>query len=118
MNEPAVGPARSAGTRTTFYHPLSGVAILGIDWVFFGLGWELGPVSMAIASVAAFLSCYAVVRRVQIRLGGDDPKRARWKALIGAVAAGVPFAIGGTLLGGLILILSGLKTLPALGRRS
>jgi len=103
--------------KRSFYHPLSGLAILGIDWVFWGLGWELGPVSMAAAVVASSVVSYAVVRRVQTR-SGDDPKRARIKALLGATAAGVPFAIGGTLLGGLILVLSGLKTVPALGRRS
>lgn len=103
--------------RRSFYHPLSGLAILGIDWVFWGLGWELGPVSCAVAVVAAFASSYAVVQRVQTRCG-DDPKRARLKALIGATAAGVPFAIGGTVLGGLILALSGLKAIPTIGRRS
>ncbi len=108
----------SGAPRRTFYHPLSGLAILGIDWAFFGLGWELGPLSLAVASVAAFVSCFAVVRRVQSRWGGDDPGRARLKALLGAAAAGVPFAIGGTVLGVLILALSGLKSLPALTRRS
>lgn len=106
-----------AAPKRTFYHPLSGLAILGIDWVFWGLGWELGPVSMAAAVVASSVASYAVVRRVQSR-AGDDPKRAQLKALIGATAAGVPFAVGGTLLGGLILVLSGLKTVPVLGRRS
>lgn len=108
----------SGEPQRTFYHPLSGLAILGIDWAFFGLGWELGPLSMVAASVAAFVSCFAVVRRVQSRWGGDDPDRARLKALLGAAAAGVPFAIGGTVLGVLILTLSGLKSLPAFGRRS
>lgn len=95
--------------RRSFYHPLSGLAILAIDWAFFGLEWELGPLTMALSSVAAFASCYLVVRRVQERWGGDQPKQAKIKALIGAAAAGVPFAVGGTVLGGLILALSGLK---------
>ena len=107
--------------RRTFYHPLSGLAILGIDWAFWILGGAeitvLGPVAVGLASATSFAACYAVVRRLQTR-HGDDPRRARIKALIGAAAAGVPFAIGGTVLGGLILVLSGLKALPALGRRS
>jgi hypothetical protein len=105
--------------RRSFYHPLSGVAILGIDWAFWALGGAelavLGPVAVGLASVTSFAACYAVVSRVQ-RRAGDDPQRARLKALIGATAAGVPFAIGGTVVGGLILILSGLKSLP-LSRR-
>jgi hypothetical protein len=108
MSEPA---------RRSFFHPLSGLAILGIDWAFFGLEWELGPVTVALASVAAAASCYAIVSRVQQRFGGDEPKQARVKAILGAAAAGVPFAIGGTVLGGLILALSGLKAIPSIVRR-
>lgn len=99
--------------RRTFYHPASGAAILGFDWLFFGLGWELGPVSMVLSCAAAFGATYFIVERVQRRWHGDEPKLARAKALFGAAAAGAPFAIGGTVVGGLILILSGLK--PGLG---
>jgi hypothetical protein len=96
--------------RRTFYHPVSGAAILGLDWLFFGLGWELGPVSLVLSCLAAFGSTYFVVERVQRRWHGDEPKIARAKALFGAAAAGAPFAIGGTIVGGLILVLSGLKS--------
>ncbi|MDE2140883.1 MAG: hypothetical protein KGJ84_00555 [Elusimicrobia bacterium] len=95
--------------KKTFFHPLSGVAILAIDWLFFGLEWELGPVSLVLSCLAAFGLCYAVVRRIQERWHGDDPRSARHKALFGAAAAGAPFAVGGTVVGGLILILSGLR---------
>lgn len=99
--------------RRTFYHPASGAAILGFDWLFFGLGWEFGPFSMALACAAAFGVTYFVVERVQTRWHGDEPKIARAKALFGAAAAGAPFAITGTVVGGLILVLSGLK--PGVG---
>jgi hypothetical protein len=95
--------------RRTFFHPASGLAILAIDWLFFGLEWELGPVSLVLSCLASFGLCYAAVKRIQERWHGDDPRLARNKALFGAAAAGAPFAIGGTLLGGLILVLSGLK---------
>lgn len=98
-----------APERRTFFHPASGAAILAIDWLFFGLEWELGPVSMALGCLASFGLCYAVVNRIQTRWHGDAPKVARAKALMGATAAGVPFAVGGTIVGGLILALSGLK---------
>jgi hypothetical protein len=104
--------------RPTFYHPASGAAILGFDWLFFGLGWELGPVSLVLSCVAAFGATYVVVERVQRRWRGDEPRVARAKALFGAAAAGAPFAIGGTVVGGLILILSGLKSAGGLLRRS
>jgi hypothetical protein len=64
---------------------------------------------MVLSCLAAFGLCFVVVDRIQRRWHGDDPKRARIKALIGAAAAGAPFAITGTVVGGLILVLSGLK---------
>ena len=99
--------------RRTFYHPASGAAILIFDWLFFGLEWELGPVSMVLACLAAFAATYFVVERIQTRWHGDAPRLARAKAAFGAAAAGAPFAITGTVVGGLILVLSGLK--PGLG---
>ncbi len=95
--------------RRTFYHPASGAAILGIDWLFFGLSWELGPVSTVLSCLAAFGVCFAVVERIQRRWHGDEPGVARAKAALGAAAAGAPFAVTGTVVGGLILVLSGLK---------
>ncbi len=92
-----------------FFHPASGLAILAIDWLFFGLEWEFGPVSLVFAGLAAFATCYIVVKRIQERWHGDDPKRARFKALIGATAAGIPLPIGGTVLGVFILTMSGLR---------
>jgi hypothetical protein len=95
--------------RRTFFHPASGAAILAFDWLFFGLEWELGPVSLVLSCAAAFAATYFVVERIQRRWHGDEPKIARAKALFGAAAAGAPFAIAGTVVGGLILVLSGLK---------
>ncbi len=102
--------------RRSFYHPAAGAAILALDWVFFGLEWELGPVSLALSCLLAAGAAYAIVARVQERWHGDAPRVARAKALLGAVAAGVPFAVGGTVFGGLILALSGLHRLGALTR--
>jgi len=95
----------------SFFHPASGLAILGLDWLFFGLEWELGPASLVLGCLAAFVLTFVAVSRVQQRWGGDDLRRARLKALLGALAAGMPFTLAGTAMGGLILILSGLKRL-------
>lgn len=104
MNEPFVEPRPKP-----FFQRASGAAILTVDWLCFGLEWQLGPLSMAAMSVAAFVATYAVVWKVQTRLGGDDARRAHAKALLGALAAGAPFPVTGTVVGGLILALSGLK---------
>lgn len=99
-----------------FFQRASGAVILIVDWLCFGLEWELGPVSMAAMSLAAFAVTYAAVWKIQSRVGGDDARRAHAKAFLGALAAGVPFPVTGTVVGGLILALSGLR-LPTLPRR-
>lgn len=104
MNEPSIEPRRGP-----FFQRASGAAILAVDWLCFGLEWQLGPLSMAAMSAAAFAVTYAVVWKVQTRLGGDEARLAHAKAFMGALAAGAPFPVGGTVVGGLILALSGLK---------
>ena len=95
--------------KPTFFHPASGAAILAMDWACFGLEWELGPISIVAMSAVAFVATYAVVWRVQSRLRGDPPRLAHAKAFAGALAAGVPFPVTGTIVGATILALSGLK---------
>jgi len=98
----------------TYFHPLSGAVILGLDWLAFGLDLFSGFAAVAVVSTATFGVTYAAVSTIQRKLHGDDPKTAKKKALIGAAAAGVPFPITGTIVGAAILALSGL---PRLGRR-
>lgn len=93
--------------RRSFFEPPSGAVILGVDWLCFGLEWQLGPVSMAVMSLAAFAAAYVGVWRIQARV--DAPRIAHAKALAGALAAGVPFPVAGTVVGATILALSGLK---------
>lgn len=93
--------------RRSFFEPSSGAVILGVDWLCFGLEWQLGPVSMAVMSLAAFVAAYAAVWRIQSRV--DSPRLAHAKAAAGALAAAVPFPVTGTVVGGLILVLSGLR---------
>lgn len=104
MNEPSLEPPRKS-----FFQRASGAAILSVDWLCFGLEWQLGPLSLAAMSAAAFVVTYAVVWKVQTRLGGDEPRAAHAKAFLGALAAAAPFPVTGTVVGGLILALSGLK---------
>lgn len=95
--------------KRSFFHPMSGAVLMGIDWLCFGLEWELGPVSMAVMSLAAFGATYFAVERIQRERHGDAPGVARAKAVAAGLAAGVPFPVTGTVVGALILTLSGLK---------
>lgn len=104
-----------APLKPTFFHPASGAAILLVDWVCFGLEWELGPFSEIVMCLAAFAVTYAIVWKVQTKMRGDADRLAHAKAFAGALAAGVPFPVTGTIVGGTILALSGLR-LPRLPR--
>lgn len=99
----------NAPVKRTFFHPMSGAVLLGVDWLCFGLEWPLGAASMALMSAAAFAVTYVAVERIQRERHGDAPGVARAKAVAAAVAAGVPFPVAGTVVGALILTLSGLK---------
>ena len=95
-----------------FFHPYSGAVILGIDWIAFGADLPTGFALVALISAAAFAVTFAAVTVIQLR-DGDKPSKAYMKAFLGALAAGVPFPVTGTIVGAWILALSGLP-LPRL----
>jgi hypothetical protein len=92
----------------TFFHPASGLAILLLDWLAFGTDVPTAFVLTPLVSLVTFGLTYAAVYYIQRHESGDNTTRANWKAVLGAVAAGVPFPITGTILGAGILLLSGL----------
>ena len=100
--------------KKSFYHPLSGMVILGLDWLAFGMDFFSGFAALAAVSVLTFAATFALVSGIQRRLHGDAPGVAAGKAFLGAVAAGVPFPITGTIVGAAIIALSGL---PRIGGR-
>jgi hypothetical protein len=60
--------SESPAPRPAFFQPASGAVILGVDWLCFGLEWQLGPVSMVVMSLAAVAASYAAVGRIQAPL--------------------------------------------------
>jgi hypothetical protein len=100
--------------KKSFFHPLSGMVILGLDWLAFGLDFFSGFAALAVVSILTFAVTFILVSKVQRRLRGDPPQAAAVKAFLGAAAAGVPFPIAGTVVGAAIIAMSGL---PRLGRR-
>lgn len=107
---PKTTPLTSLASGRTFFHPVSGLAILFFDWIAFGLDLPTGMILTAVTSLGAFIATFAAVYWIQRREANDLSSQAITKALIGAVAAGVPFPITGTLVGAGILLLSGLPT--------
>jgi hypothetical protein len=97
--------------KRTFFHPLSGLVILGVDWLAFGLDLPTEFLFTPLVSLVAFGVTFWAVAKIQMR-DGDDRKHAYFKAFLGAVAAGVPFPVTGTIVGATILLLSGLPGRP------
>ena len=96
----------------TFYHPASGVVILGLDWLAFGTDLFSGMLAVPVICVLSFLVSFALVYAVQIKWARDTIPAALGKSFMGAFLVGLPFPITGTLLGAAILALSGLPHHP------
>ena len=96
----------------TFYHPASGVVILGIDILLFGPDLLFGVFALPVTCALAFLITLPLVFMVQTRWSGDNRTTAFGKAFLGAFMAGLPFSIAGTIYGGAIIALSGLPHHP------
>ena len=90
-------------------HPLTGLAILGLDWLFFGgellTGFVLEPLLVPLAALFGFAATFLIERRD----AGRSLARSFFVALFGALAVGVPWPISGTLIGLAVLLLSGLR---------
>jgi hypothetical protein len=95
----------------TFFHPASGLAILGIDLLCFG-PQVIFPFDVPVMCVLAFLATFPLVYFFQLKWSEDRPAAAFAKALFGALMAGLPFSIAGTMFGAGILALAGLPRNP------
>jgi hypothetical protein len=96
----------------TFYHPASGIAILGIDFVVFGTELFTGFLTTVPMSILAFVLTFLVVFVIQRKWRLERNSVALGKAFLGAFMAGLPFSIAGTIYGAAILALSGLPHHP------
>ncbi len=96
----------------TFYHPASGVVILGLDWLAFGTDALTGFLALPEMCVLAFMASFAAVLAIQLKWSKDKMPTAMGKAFLGAFLVGLPTPITGTMLGAAILALSGLPHHP------
>jgi hypothetical protein len=100
----------SAPRRRKFWlHPTSGLLILAVDWFFFAPEAMTLEAAAILTSPLAFLITAAGVFWIQRKKNGDSFASAALKALLAGVVAGIPTSIGGTILGTLVLVLSGLS---------
>ncbi len=114
--EPQEQAGRFSGLYRWLFHPkqkrfllpATGVWILALDWLLFSsnalTALTATPVVMAVGFVLGSIGAYLIQRR-----GAKD---AQWKAALKAVlvglVVGLPWPVGGTLIGGWVLLFSGL----------
>jgi len=95
--------------RQYWLHPASGLLILGVDWLFFAPEAATAASAAIITSPLAFLITSVGVFWIQRRKNKDRFIIAALKALFSGVVAGIPTSIAGTILGTLVLVVSGLS---------
>lgn len=88
--------------------PATGAWILGLDWVLFSsntlTAWLATPIAMVLGFVLGSVGTYLIQRRG----ARDSWSRAALKALGAGIVVGLPWPLGGTLIGGWVLLSSGL----------
>ena len=94
--------------RRRFILPATGVWILVLDWLLFSSNvlsaWLATPVVMLLGFVLGSVGTFLAQRKA----ANDAVWSAAMKALLAGIVVGLPWPIGGTLLGGWVLLTSGL----------
>ncbi len=91
-----------------FLLPITGAWILGLDWLFFSQDVLSLGLATPILVVVGFLLGGAGTLYFQRRFAKEGWLPALLKALLAGIAVGVPWPIFGTIVGGWILLASGL----------
>jgi hypothetical protein len=94
-------------------HTRSALIILGLDWLLFSGSAASGGLGIPLSVTLGFLGGALGTLLVQRRTAGDSWPKALAKAVAAGVVVGVPFPIGGTVVGGGILALAGLDSLKS-----
>ena len=94
--------------RRRFMLPATGAWVLALDWLLFSSNalsaWLATPAMMVVGFVLGSTGTYLVQRRA----AKDTLWRAVLKAGLAGIVVGLPWPIGGTLVGGWVLLSSGL----------
>ena len=94
--------------RRRFMLPATGAWILALDWLLFSsnvlAAWLATPVVMVVGFALGSAGTYLFQRRA----AKDAPWSAILKAGLAGIVVGLPWPIGGTIVGGWVLLSSGL----------
>ena len=98
---------QTAGKTFTLLHPMSGVLVIALDYLCFGA--ELPLVTIPLVCLFAFLGSGFGVYIIQRNLAGNSRTKSLLKALICGIITAFPTPVFGTVLGSLVLAVSGLQ---------
>jgi hypothetical protein len=90
--------------------PVTGVWILGLDWMLFAENTLSLYLATPLLAVAGFVGGTLGTHYFQTRYGGDRGASAWIKSLLAGIVVGLPFPLAGTFVGGWILFNSGLAS--------
>lgn len=118
LREIAKQPAEATGRLSKLLRPeqpalllpLSGLWIFALDWLLFSSNAASLGLATPISVGLGFLAGGAGTFFLQRRFGGDAWWKAALKALGAGIAVGAPWPIGGSLIGGWILLASGMRS--------
>jgi hypothetical protein len=88
--------------------PATGAWILALDWLLFSTNTLSAYTATPIVMVAGFVLGGAGAYVIQRRGANDALLSAVLKAVLAGIVVGIPWPVGGTLLGGWVLLASGL----------
>ena len=88
--------------------PLSGLWILALDWLLFSSNVLSVGLATPIVAVIGFVVGGAGTFLVQQRVARDNVWNATLKGFVAGLAVGVPWPLSGTLVGGWVLLASGI----------
>ena len=103
--------------RDRWLLPATGLLVLGLDWLLFSQNVLSLGVAMPLVVVTGFLFGTAGTYVLQRRFATDSRPNAWLKALAAGLIVGAPLPLAGTIVGGWVLVNSGLASLKDRLRR-
>ena len=91
-------------------HAASGAAILAIDWLLFSGNIVSGGMATLPAMALGFVLGGLSTGLIQRFAAGDSTLKSLGKGLVAGLVVGAPTPVAGTVLGGVVLAVSGLST--------
>lgn len=109
MSQQSKTPAEMRHVKKFRIHRLSGAWIFLIDNFFFGVTAMTGGLAVPLSCALAFLTGGAGVFLIQKLINKDSFGQAFARGLMAGVLAGIPISIAGTVYGGWVLAMSGMR---------